>query len=603
MGFSCRHTFLRTLSSLCLAAAVITFICPGTALAQPHSLDESSSSLRGLLERYATDRASLSRRYDISMAPARAERMRRLHSDYGEALDRLDFRKLSQEEKIDCVLFQNLLRHTNRELDHESRRETEMVALIPFQATIARLAEARRRLEAVDARKSAEILTKVARQVEETREQVKIGGEGSPAHEVKRTVAQRAVRRIGELREVLGRWVRFYDRYDPEFTWWVREPYDDLESELEEYGKLLRKEVVGIEEGDEETIIGDPLGRSALLDELAHEMIAYTPEELIEIGYAELAWCREQMVEASRELGFGDDWKKALDHVKNLHVEPGRQPQLIRELAHEAERFLEERELVTVPSLCREIWRMEMMSPQRQRYTPYFTGGEVISVSFPTAGMSHEDKLMSMRGNNVHFSRATVHHELVPGHHLQGFMTSRHRTHRRIFSTPFWGEGWALYWEMLLWDLGFARGPEDRVGMLFWRSHRCARIIFSLSFHLERMTPEEAIEFLVDNVGHERRNATAEVRRSVAGGYGPLYQAAYMVGGLQIRSLHRDRVGSGKMTNRQFHDSILRQNSIPIAMVRAALTDLELSRNFTPSWRFYGDPAPRRLGEKRLQVW
>ena len=116
---------------------------------------------------------------------------------------------------------------------------------------------------------------------------------------------------------------------------------------------------------------------------------------------------------------------------------------------------------------------------------------------------------MSMRGNNIHFSRATVHHELIPGHHLQGFMArALQRATAGCSRTPFLVEGWALYWEMLLWDLGFATSPEDRVGMLFWRMHRCARIIFSLKFHLGEMTPRRsAIDFLVDRVGHERANA------------------------------------------------------------------------------------------------
>ncbi len=125
------------------------------------------------------------------------------------------------------------------------------------------------------------------------------------------------------------------------------------------------------------------------------------------------------------------------------------------------------------------------------------------------------------------------------------------------------------------------------MGMLFWRSHRCARIIFSLSFHLGRMTADEAIEFLIERVGHERNNATAEVRRSVAGNYSPLYQAAYMLGGLQLRALHRELVGSGRMTDRVLHDSILRRNSIPIELVRASLTDQPLARDLQPSWRFY----------------
>ncbi|HEY7543948.1 MAG TPA: DUF885 family protein, partial [Blastocatellia bacterium] len=133
--------------------------------------------------------------------------------------------------------------------------------------------------------------------------------------------------------------------------------------------------------------------------------------------------------------------------------------------------------------------------------------------------------------------------------------------------------------------------PENRIGMLFWRMHRCARIIFSLGFHLEQMTPQQCIDLLVNQVGHEVDNATAEVRRSFGGQYGPLYQIAYMIGGLQFRSLHRELVESGKMTNRQFHDTILKNNSIPVEMTRAILTGQKLPRDYKPGWKFYG-PNP-----------
>ena len=231
---------------------------------------------------------------------------------------------------------------------------------------------------------------------------------------------------------------------------------------------------------------------------------------------------------------------------------------------------------------------MEMMSPERQLVNPFFTGGETIHVSYPTSTMSHDQKMMSMRGNNPHFSRATVHHELIAGHHLQQFMTARYKPYRRLFGTPFWGEGWSLYWELLLWDLGFVKSPEDRIGMLFWRMHRCARIIFSLSFHLEKMTPQECIDFLVERVGHERENATAEVRRSFESAP-PLYQAAYLLGGLQIRELHHELVDGRKMTNRQFHDAILRENRMPIEMLRAIMTGQKLPRDFQSGWKFYGE--------------
>jgi uncharacterized protein (DUF885 family) len=134
--------------------------------------------------------------------------------------------------------------------------------------------------------------------------------------------------------------------------------------------------------------------------------------------------------------------------------------------------------------------------------------------------------------------------------------------------------------------LKFPRNAEDKVGMLFWRMHRCARIIFSLKFHLGQMKAQECVDFLVDRVGHERDNAAAEVRRSFEGTYPPLYQAAYMLGGLQIRSLYRDLVASGKMTPKAFHDHILKGNALPIEMVRASLTQTKLDKNFVAKWRF-----------------
>lgn len=238
---------------------------------------------------------------------------------------------------------------------------------------------------------------------------------------------------------------------------------------------------------------------------------------------------------------------------------------------------------------------MEMMSPERQLVNPFFTGGEVISVSYPTNGMDHEQKLMSMRGNNPHFNRATVHHELIPGHHLQGFMTRRFNDHRSIFNTPFWGEGWALYWELVLWDQGFPRGPEDRIGMLFWRMHRAARIIFSLKFHLGRMTPQEAVDFLVERVGHERANAEGEVRRSFNGSYPPLYQVGYMIGGMQLYALRKELVDTGRMTEREFHDAVMLGGRMPIEMVRARLTGAPLTPDYKTNWRFAGDPRVRRI--------
>ena len=476
------------------------------------------SEMRASIERYSVDRGSLARSYPVAISPTRRDRFKKFYQDWLTSLQSLDFDSMSQDGKIDYILFRNHLEYELRQIDIQAKQLTDIQPLIPFAKTIIDLEEARRRMEPVDSPKVAATLNELRKQIDERRRAVEAGlprpGRGGDTNaniepvQVKKTVANRAVAAINNLRGNLRNWYTFYNGYDPIFTWWNEEPYKSVDQSLTDYSNFITERIVGIRTdrtqtgatrggsgfqggggqggqgggggggfqrpgnnaarpGDASDIVGDPIGREALISELRSEMIPYTPEEIIAIGEKEMAWCEVEMKKASRQLGYGDDWHKALEHVKNLYVEPGKQPEMIRDLAFEAIKFVEDNNLVTVPELARESWRMEMMTPERQLVSPFFLGGEVIKVSFPTNTMAHEQKMMSMRGNNRHFSRATVHHELIPGHHLQGFMAARFKPYRGVFSTPFWSEGNALYWELLLWDLNFAKTPEDKIGMLF----------------------------------------------------------------------------------------------------------------------------------------
>ncbi len=551
-------------------------------------VEMEDSDLARVVSRYSADREALLRRWDVAYSPVRRQRLSAFYEGWLQQLGEMEMETLGLEGRIDYVLLLSELRFELELLEREARLAAELHNLVPFLPTIAALQELRRDLESIDPREAAVALQGLADEVRDRRAELETSLEetGGDAAVSSPIVALRAARALGSLREDLEDWYEHYAGYDPLFTWWAEAPYSAADSMLADYIEFVRERLVGIEPGGDEPIVGDPIGADGMKSDLEHEMIVYTPEELIAIGEREYAWCEAEMVQTARDMGFGNDWQAALEHVKTLHVDPGEQPDLVRDLAWEAVAFLQERDLLTIPPLAEEVWRLEMLSPEMQRVAPFFLGGEVIQVSFPTDGMAHEDKVMSMRANNVHFSRATVHHELIPGHHLQGFMTRRYNPYRRAFGTPFWGEGWALYWEMRLWDLGFPATAEDRMGMLFWRKHRAARIIFSLKFHLGEMTPDEAIDFLVDGVGHERASATAEVRRSFNGSYSPLYQAAYMIGGMQIRALRAELVETGQMTEREFHDAILQGGTMPIEMVRARLTGDAPTRDFVATWEF-----------------
>ena len=455
---------------------------------------------------------------------------------------------LGAEGQIDLTLLQNHLAYSVRLAERSVEETRRLEAVVPFGAQIIALAESQAAIEPIDPAATGAALDKLAEEVVATEPIL----DDAPA-----------AAWLTELREAMERWKAFYVGYDPELDWWIREPLGRVFASL----KSLRE---ATEEAakNSTSIPGRAIGRAALEEDIAFEMLPYSPEELIAVGDREYSWCLEEMRKASSELGFGDDWKAALESVKETYLTPGKQPAMVKGLALEAAEYV--KDLVTVPKLAKEVWGMEMMAAERQKVNPFFLGGENIIVSYPTDTMTQSEKRMSMRGNNPNFSRATVQHELIPGHHLQMYMTERYRKYRQLFSTPFWIEGWTLYWELLLWELGFPRTPEERIGMLFWRMHRCVRISFSIRFHLGELTTSECVDILVDRVGHERANAEGEVRRAFNGRYPPLYQAAYMIGGLQFRSISRELRAAG-WEYREIHDAMLRENEMPPAMMRFAL--------------------------------
>jgi len=568
-----------------LVLALPLFVSPAEARVQEASAYLGAATTPELCAQYREDRGSLRRLFDFPFSELSRERRAHYQAGWRARLDAFDFEGATRSGQVDWLLLDGELRHDQEALAIEVVREREVLALLPDVGALVALLEARSLRALPDAESSAAVLHAAKVALADFKEAWLAENE-EPS--VTPAVARRAAGEVGRLRRALRGWYNFSAGYDPLFTWWCKAPWEALDATLDDYDGFLEGKVGGIDASDEDLLLGDPIGRDALLSELRYERLAYSPEELIAMAEKEFAWCDARRTEAANAMGLDGDWRAAQEVARADHVAPGEQPEMIRDLADEAVDYLIAHELLRVPELAEESWRLGMMSPARQKFSPYFTGGEVISISYPTDAMDQDAKMQSMRGNNRHFSHATVFHELIPGHHLQGYMADRWAPHRGLFRTPFLVEGWALYWELRLWDMGFAQTPEDQIGMLFWRSHRAARIIFSLNFQLGNWSPTECVDFLVERVGHDRNNAEAEVRRSIQGGYGPLYQAAYLLGGMQMYALHNELVGGAGWSEPDFHEAVLRQNSIAPDLIRALLLGGELTREQPIAWRFPG---------------
>lgn len=556
-----------------------------------------TSEVNNTMVHYEADKGSIMRFYSTNSTaytfgikndennyntPERRTRLLQLLFDYKKELEGLNFDAMSNNGKVDYILFNRNLKNEEYELQQQQKIYERIKKYFPFEEKIYALENPRRRGIKVNAEVAAKEMDDLRKGITE------LIRNADKADSLDKITSEFAVSHAKGLQNILKNYYDFYNGYDPLFSWWVPKTYAELDAVLEEYGALLKskRKETSTQKDDGSGIVGNPIGREEIIRQLQTEFIPYSPEELVAIANKEFAWCDEELLKASREMGYGDNWKAAQEKVKNSFVAPGDQPQAMLDLYNQSVDFLKKNDLLTIPPIAEETWRMYMMSPEAQKVNPFFLGGESLIVSYPASSMSYGEKLMSMRGNNPNFSRATIHHELIAGHHLQQFMRDRYKAYRH-FDTPFWVEGNSLYWEMLLWDLKFPQTPQDKIGMLFWRMHRCARIIFSLNYHLGKWTPQQCIDFLVDRVGHERANAEGEVRRSFVGGYSPLYQIAYMIGGLQFTALKNELVANEKMSYKEYHDAILRENAMPIELLRALLTNQPLQRDFKTNWKFY----------------
>ncbi|MES2706434.1 MAG: DUF885 family protein [Verrucomicrobiota bacterium] len=580
----------RTRGMLSAVAAVLTL-----NLLSPLRLAAAESSLAEVITEFSADSSVIEAAYEIPAAESSLSRRETLLKSWRERLEAMPYDPLTPPARIDWHLLKNHLASELADLDLRRARLTEMEPVLSFRRPLQELLAARDARQGVDPGKAAEILAKALAEVKEIRKKLGQGKEKEPpagALKPLPVLAQRSAAALDELRQSMEEWFRFYDGFQPDFGWWVRQPQAGLAKEMEELSGFLRKDIAGLKGEPEDPLLGDPIGAAALTAQLSAECIPYSAAELVALAEKEFAWCEGQMSLAAAAMGCAGG-AEAVAKIKEQHAPPGGQPTVAVTEARKAIQFVKDRDLVTIPPLAEETWRLAMLGVTQQKSLPYAVyGSPHMMIAYAHESMSQEEKLMSMRGNNAAFLHIVTPHELIPGHHLQLFQSRRFSPQRQLFRTPFLVEGWALHWEMLLWDQGYAATPEEKAGALFWRMHRCARIIVSLKFHLGEMKPDAMIDFLVQRVGHERSGATAEVRRYIGGSYGPLYQAAYMLGGLQIRALYQDLTGPApstgqpRLTPREFHDAVLREGAIPVEFIRAALTGQSLPRDWKSGWRF-----------------
>lgn len=186
---------------------------------------------------------------------------------------------------------------------------------------------------------------------------------------------------------------------------------------------------------------------------------------------------------------------------------------------------------------------------------------------------------------------STAYHEGFPGHHLQ-IATARYqkdtlsRAHRLLSWYPGYGEGWAMYAEVLMGELGYLDDPRYYFGMLAKQMYRAARIVVDIGLHLDKPIPDSspigagepwsfdtAVEFMRVYGFRTQPQAEAEVLRYLGW---PGQAIAYKLGErefLSIREEARNRLGAD-FDLKKFHATVLDHGTMRLDLLREIVWEL-----------------------------
>jgi uncharacterized protein (DUF885 family) len=318
------------------------------------------------------------------------------------------------------------------------------------------------------------------------------------------------------------------------------------------------------------------IGRERHDELVAHRAFdGLSTDEILELGWQQLSTEHEQRAATAREIDPNADLATVLARVKASGPKDfAGALDGYRTAMHRARAYLIEHDLITVPSDERvEVIETPAYLRNVLPFAAYFApapfdaNAKGIYVVTPSVGNDPD----AMREHNTASISNTSIHEAYPGHHLQLDIARRHPSLTRLLTdAPEFVEGWGMYSELMMREQGFDAGPEFRLMLHTDAIWRACRIILDVRMHRGELTVDEATDFLVEQTGFQRSNAHAEVQWYT---YRPSYPMSYLLGRtllLGLRSDEQRRLGDA-FSLRAFHDTLMRNGSLPISFHRRQL--------------------------------
>ncbi len=310
-----------------------------------------------------------------------------------------------------------------------------------------------------------------------------------------------------------------------------------------------------------------PNGAAFYQNRLEHyTTLQMTPQQVHDIGLAEVARIRAEMQQVIDSLGFTGSFA---DFVQFLREDPQFYPQSADELLRYAA-WLSKRADAQLPRFFKLLPRTPYgVVEVPAEIAPKYTTGRYSGAARDDQAGYYWVNTYALNRRPLYEMEALTLHEAVPGHHLQISLAREQGDlpdYRRTFYTSAFGEGWGLYAEYLGLEMGFYQDPYSNFGRLTYEMWRAARLVVDTGMHSLGWSRQQAIDFLAENTALSMHNVQTEIDRYISW---PAQALSYKLGELTIRRLRQqaEQQLGDKFDIRAFHQVVLGNGSVPLAVL------------------------------------
>lgn len=312
-------------------------------------------------------------------------------------------------------------------------------------------------------------------------------------------------------------------------------------------------------------------------------LMDYDADSLWNFGWSQFNATVEELTALAKRIDPSKTWQELAIEVKNEYPEPDNMIAAHQEWVDKAGLHIKENDLIPIP------WPERVNVVPRAEYlrkTSYYG-------NFSRARSKDEEGIFTSEWMINPFEHqwdaktkqeylvehdwgviiVTAPHETYGGHHVQGlYQMHNPRPLRKNNGISIFSEGWGLYNEQLMQETGFFPNERIHLRQLQLRLWRNARVIYDTGMHTGKLTYEDAISLMTDQVGFLRWAAQLEIDSSSAR---PGYFIGYFMGMTEIlamREAYMKKMGDS-FTLKDFHEKLLKIGNMPPSLMKKALMD------------------------------